>query len=109
MQNFAIDWKAPWQAIQAGPQTHSIQHRLQHEITPSHPLFGKGAIALGLRRDNDDILAVLSDGTFVNVHLVWGNGPESFPDKYPSWFVYGTSEDFATAMQQDAQEYGDVA
>ncbi|WP_157578785.1 hypothetical protein [Rudaea cellulosilytica] len=98
MQNFTIDWMAPWQAITAGQQALAIQRRLEHEITPAHRLFDKGATAIGLRRDNDDVVAVLSNGAFVNVHLVWGSEPEPFPDRYPDWFAYGTIESFITAM-----------
>ena len=55
------------------------------------------------------MLARLSDGTYVNIHLVCGSGPEPFPDKYPDWFVYGTADAFIKAMHEDAEEYGSVA
>ena len=63
-----------------------VQKQLDSEVRSKLPLDGKGAIVLGRRNDNDDVLAVLSDGTYVNVHLVWGSGPGAFPEEYPSWF-----------------------
>ena len=109
MENLAIVWQKPWRAIQTADSTRAIQRRLEHEITHAHPLTGKGATAIGQRIDNDDVLARLSDGTYVNIHLVWGSGPERFPDKYPDWFVYGTADAFIKAMHEDAEEYGSVA
>lgn len=102
-----IDWKTPWRAIQFDAEILGVQRQLEREITIEHPLFGKGATAIGRRIDNDGILVVLDDGSYANVHLVWGTN-ESFPDKYPSWFAYGTLQDFLNAMEQDAQHYGDA-
>ena len=106
-----IVWKTPWRAIQFDAEIPGVQRQLEREISIKHPLFGKGATAIGRRIDNDDILVVLDDGSYANVHLVWGtngsfNGP--FPEKYPSWFAYGTLQDFLNAMEQDAQDYGDA-
>nr|WP_296016738.1 hypothetical protein [uncultured Acidovorax sp.] len=81
-----IKWKAPWRAIQFAAEILGVQKQLDSEVTSKLPLDGKGAIVLGRRNDNDDVLAVLSDGTYVNVHLVWGSGPGAFPEEYPSWF-----------------------
>lgn len=102
-----IKWKAPWRVIQFAAEIPGVQKQLDNEITSKHPLYGKGAIAIGRRIDNDDVLAMLTDGTFVNVHLVWGSGPGGFSEEYPSWFSYGTLAEFVLAMEQDALEYGD--
>ena len=107
MTDHGIEWKIPWRALQFAAEIPGVQRQLEQEITAKHPLFGRGARALGRRIDNDDIVAILSDGTFVNVHLVWGRGPGAFPEQYPSWFLYGSQAQFINAMVDDAVEYGD--
>ncbi|BCR23990.1 hypothetical protein [Aquipseudomonas alcaligenes] len=102
-----IEWKEPWRAIQFAAEIPWVQKQFEQEITSKHPLHGKGGTVIGRRIDCDDVLVVLNDGAFVNVHLVWGSGPGAFPDKWPSWFSYGSQESFVQAMQQDALEYGD--
>ena len=101
-----IKWRTPWRAIQFEWEIPGVQRRLDYEITSRHPLSGKGALAIGRRIDNDDILVVLNDGRYANVHLVWGR-EEPFPVKYPDWFAYGTLQDFEAAMNEDAQDYSD--
>jgi hypothetical protein len=56
--------------------------------------------------DNDDVVARLEDGTFVNVHLVWGGSMLArLSAEYPSWFSYGSPAEFMAAMERDAAEY----
>lgn len=107
MSDHHINWKEPWRAIQFAAEIPGVQKQFEGEIYPQHPLFGKGGVVIGRRIDNDDIVVRLSDGTFVNVHLVWGKGPGSFPKEYPSWFCYGSLEAFVSAMNEDAAEYGE--
>jgi hypothetical protein len=106
-----IEWKEPWRAIQFAAEIGGVQKQLDREITSLHPLFGKGATVVGRRIDNDDVLVVLDDGTYVNVHLVWasGSGPGAFSNEYPSWFSYGSLESFTRVMHEDAAQYGDQA
>ena len=100
-----IAWEEPWRAIQFAAEIPHVQNQLESEISSQHPLFGKEATAIGRRIDNDDVVAVLNDGTYVNVHLVWGAGPGAFPAEYPSWFPYGSLEQFIEAMQADSADY----
>jgi hypothetical protein len=107
MKILNIAWKEPWQAIQAMAEIAAVQKQLEREITARHPLYGKGATAIGRRIDNDDVLVYLEDGTLANVHLVWGSGLDAFSDQYPTWFLYGSLEAFVQAMNEDTVEYGD--
>jgi hypothetical protein len=85
-----------------------VQRQLESEITQNHPLYEKRAIAIARRIDCDDILVRLSDGTFANVHLVWGRlGSEHHPGKYPIWFLYGSLDALISAMNRDHKEHGD--
>ena len=102
-----IEWEEPWRAIQFAAEIPHIQNQLEREISQEHPLFGLDARVVGRRIDNDDVVAVLKDGRYVNVHLVWSTGtsPGAFPSEYPSWFSYGTLDEFTQAMQADAADY----
>ena len=102
-----IEWEEPWRAIQFAAEIPHVQNQLEREIAFQHPLYGKEPRVIGRRIDNDDVVAVLKDGTYVNVHLVWatGTGPGAFPDQYPSWFSYGNAGQFFQAMQADALQY----
>jgi hypothetical protein len=78
-----IDWETPWRAIEFGSEMSGIQHRLELEVTAVHRLFGKRAIAVGRRVDDDDTVVVLHDGSYANVHLAWGMN-EPFPQEFRS-------------------------
>jgi len=109
MTSAQIKWVEPWRALQFAAEIPGVQRQLEREITPLHPLYGRGATVVGRRIDNDDVVFVLSDGTFANVHLVWGSGPGpgAFPHQDPSWFLYGPESQFVQAMHADAREYND--
>lgn len=102
-----IEWEEPWRAIQFAAEIPHVQNQLERELSAQHPLYGTEARVIGRRIDNDDVVAVLRDGTYVNVHLVWatGSSPGAFPGEYPSWFTYGHQDQFIHAMQADAAEY----
>jgi hypothetical protein len=102
-----IAWKEPWQTIQSPAEIAAVQKQLEREITARHPLYGKGATAIGRRIDNDDVLVYLEDEILAHVHLIWGSGPDACPDQYPTWFLYGSFEAFVQAMNEDAVAYGD--
>jgi hypothetical protein len=99
-----IVWNPPWRAILSEQEMFGVQSQLEREITVRHPLSGRGATAVGRRIDRDDVLVVFRDGTYANVHLVWGR-TEPYSDKYPLWFAYGMLQDFLSAMDKDAEEY----
>jgi hypothetical protein len=103
-----IHWIAPWRPIQFETEIPGVQRQLEREITRAHPLHGRAPRVVGRRIDCDDILVVLSDQTFANVHLGWGTGGDR-SGQYPSWFEYGSLAEFVEAMHRDAEEYGDDA
>lgn len=82
-----------------------MQRQLEQEIGPAHPLHASRPVVIGRRIDCDDVVVRLNDGTYANVHLVWGSGPGAFPAEYPSWFAYGSEAAFLAAMRADATEY----
>jgi len=100
-----IAWKLPWRAIQFKAEIPGVQNQLELEITKVHPLYGMAPAAEGRRVDCDDVLARLNDGSYVNVHLVWGSGPGAFPEQYPSFIKYEKLQDFIASMELDSLEY----
>ncbi len=100
-----ITWKLPWRKIQYEAETPGVQNQLESEITDVHPLSGTAPIAIGRRVDCDDVLAKLNDGSYANVHLVWGSGPGAFPEQYPSFTRHENLEAFISEMEQDSLEY----
>ena len=105
MRNIEINWKEPWRAIQFSAEIPGVQNQVNLEISAKHPLFGKEPKSIGRHIDDDDVLVVHNDGTYVNVHLVWGKGIGAFPAEYPTWFAYGSVESFISAMNEDATQY----
>jgi hypothetical protein len=106
MNHLDISWKLPWRALQFQAEISHIQRQLELEITERHPLWGKGAVVIGRRDDQDDVLVTLNDGKYANVHLVWDSSPGVFPAEYPSVVIYNFLDEFVSAMDEDALEYG---
>lgn len=100
-----ITWKLPWRKIHFKAEIPGVQSQLELEITDAHPLSGTSPVAIGRRIDCDAVLAKLNDGSYANVHLVWGTGPGAFPEQYPSFTKYETLEEFFAAMEQDSLEH----
>lgn len=101
----AIDWKLPWRKLQFDAEIPGVQNQLELEITELHPLSGTSPIVIGRRVDCDDVIVELSDGSYANVHLVWGTGPGAFPEQYPTFTKYQTLQEFIAEMEQDSLEY----
>ncbi|WP_322027123.1 hypothetical protein [Burkholderia sp. BCC1977] len=107
MDTEKLDWAAPWRPLSIEQESIGLQRQLDRELTAQHPLFGRGATVTGRRIDNDDILVVLCDGTHANVHLTWGlSSVDEFAKEHPTWFAYGTLDDFVAAMLNDSRDYG---
>ncbi|HTX79580.1 MAG TPA: hypothetical protein VMC62_07930 [Longilinea sp.] len=70
-----IDWLDPWYFSTSG-----LESELAQEVSSGHPLYQVKALAVGRRKDNDDVLFLLPDHTppFAVVHLTWQheNSPE---------------------------------
>ncbi|RQR23994.1 hypothetical protein DIE23_34370 [Burkholderia sp. Bp9143] len=104
-----LDWAAPWRSLSTEQEAVGLQRQLDRELTGRHPLSGRGATVIGRRVDRDDVLVVLFDGTYANVHLTWGlSSVDQFADEYPTWFAYGTLDDFVLAMSNDSRDDGDA-
>jgi hypothetical protein len=103
-----VEWKTPWRPLDPGTEMPSVQKQLEREITSEHPLHGKKVIAIARRCDSDDVLVRVGDGTYANVHLVWGDpGSAGDPAMHPTFSVHGSLEAFVSAMQKDFDEYGE--
>ena len=100
-----IAWKLPWRKIQFESEIPGVQNQLELEITDVHPLSGTDPVVIGRIVDCDDVLAILNDGAYANVHLDWSSGPGVFPELYPSFTRYETLEKFIALMDQDSFEY----
>ena len=105
MSTREIEWKLPWRAIQFEAEISAVQNQVEKEITDKHPLWGTTPIAIGRRVDCDDVLVQLNDGTYANVHLVWGSGPGAFPEQYPTFIKYNSLQEFLNEMELDGTDY----
>ena len=100
-------WQAPWRAVVEPDEAAGLEAQLKRELGRRHPLHGKSLRVLGRRIDNDDIVALGPDGTYVNVHLTWSDDGwrRRFMRDVPAWFAYGPTRAFAAAMAKDAADY----
>jgi len=96
-----IRWTSPWESLDE-VQVSDFQFELESEVGPLHPIWQRGAKVIGHRTDNDDVVALLSDGSIVVVHLVWHNRIDEFPDEYPSIEFEGSVEEFQAAVDSDS-------
>lgn len=64
----------------SGPEARAFERELQRELPEGHRLFGLPVRCVARRRDRDDVLFELGDGTttWAIVHLTWKS--ESDPD-----------------------------
>ena len=107
MKTGDLAWMAPWRAVVDAAEADGLKRQLAREIGRRHPLRGKPLKVVGRRVDCDDVVAVMPDGTYVNVHLVWQPDVlrRFFAREAPSWFEYGPTRAFAAAMAKDAARY----
>lgn len=75
-----MEWLDPWYGIE-GSERARLEIELRRELSPGHILHGVSLTALGRRKDRDDVLFRLDDGTgrIAVVHLTWIGRPESDP------------------------------
>jgi len=98
-----IPWREPW----AGIPSPQFEERLAREVGKKHVLYGRQAIAVGRRYDNDDVLFYLPDGPamLAVVHLTWSTQtPE--PDARLPWtdLYQSVPEWIDQRMMPDAEE-----
>lgn len=72
-----------------------LHEELHRELGESHPLHQVPARAIARRKDNDDVLFFLSEGTspLVVVHLTWSGKKETDP-RFPAFTLYSSIEDW---------------
>ena len=65
-----LDWLEPWRPVPDGAE---LEVELRREVGRGHALFGREAVAVGRRSDNDDVLFLLAHGSppLAVVHLTW--------------------------------------
>jgi hypothetical protein len=83
-----VDWLDPWYYSGSGLESELIQ-----EVATGHPLFQVKAVAVGRRKDNDDVLFLLPDHDppLAVVHLTWRH--ENNP-KWPYTEFFQSVKDF---------------
>ena len=93
----------PWYPLENSP---GLADELRREVAPGHKLFNVPVTAIARRRDNDDVLFQIEDGSgrVAVVHLTWR--VESDPT-WPFTGIYESLESwFATGMIDD-EEFDD--
>lgn len=83
-----INWLEPWYFTTPG-----LEQELIREVSSKHPLYEVNALAVGRRKDNDDVLFFLVDHQppLALVHLTWGYEDHS---ERPRTLFYESIQDF---------------
>jgi hypothetical protein len=83
-----VQWIEPWQPIETPSEADALRPELNRELPPSHPLSGLPLRAIGRRRDGDDVLFAIEDGSgrVASVHLTWRAAREVLP--WPTTTLY---------------------
>ena len=68
-----VQWIEPWQPIDTPSEADALRVELSRELPPAHPLSGLPIRAIARRRDDDDVLFAIEDGSgrVASVHLTW--------------------------------------
>ena len=83
----AYDWDGDWSAIASASEREALERELRRELCSSHVLYGVEATAIGRRSRRDDVLFLLRDGRFAQVHLT--NTREADP-RCPDTQIYAS-------------------
>src|SRR5690348_2950140 len=90
----SVQWVEPWQPIELPSEADTLHAELNRELSPAHPLSGLRLRAICRRRDCDDVLFAIEDGSgrVASVHLTWRSAQEMLPlpvtslyDDLPAW------------------------
>ena len=104
-----IPWRRPWRQLVSDAERLAIRRQLLREIwaRPLHPLWGKHAVAIGRRIDNDDVLVRLRSGSLARVHLGFDRriSFRVFERFFPHTTMFERDEDFIAQLLRDATEY----
>ena len=86
-----VEWLAPWNPVSDDPsQAKAMEAELRRELVAGHSLHRVPVRAMGRRRDRDDVLFGLEDGSrrVAVVHLTWK------PPERPPWPITRFYSDF---------------
>ncbi|WP_225767599.1 hypothetical protein [Inquilinus sp. Marseille-Q2685] len=99
-----IEFVRPWAPVSEGKVAVALQRRLEFEVTPPHPLWGRQARVIGRSDANDDVVVAMPDGGFAIVHLVWGASPGDV--RWPATSFFSSAEEISRAMAEWSREAG---
>jgi hypothetical protein len=101
-----INWREPWHPLEAA-RRRALESQLQKELSPHHRLFGRTAVALGCRCDNDDVLFLIAGErtTLAVVHLTWRGSPDPYPDWPWTVFFDGVQDWTRRCLQLDHEQW----
>ena len=94
----AYDWDGDWSAIVSISERESLEKELQRELCSTHILYGIEAAAIGRRWRRDDVLFLLPDGRFAQVHLT--RRRETNP-RWPDTQIYASFEAWKSVPVED--------
>ena len=96
-----MDLLEPWYQV----SDPALVAELTRELPPGHALFGKDVRVIARRRDRDDVLFEICDGTqrLAKVHLTYTK--ESDPS-WPSTQLFSSQAEWIASMRMDNANYG---
>jgi len=96
-----MEFAEPWH-VDGDP---ALVDELRREVASGHVLFGMPVSAVARRRDRDDVLYALEDGSgrVAVVHLTWS---AEVDPAWPATELFDGLASWAEAMQRDPDERG---
>lgn len=94
----AYEWDGDWSAIDSASERASLEDELRRELCSSHIIYGIEAAAIGRRWRRDDVLFLLRDGRFAQVHLT--RRAEANP-RWPDTQVYASFKEWKSVPVED--------
>jgi len=93
-------WIEPWDPVD---DPDPLIRELTLEVGPGHVLFRRPVVALGRRRDTDDVLFEVRDEAYglARVHLTWTSRPEE--GDFPRTELFASWEDWVARMLADRE------
>jgi hypothetical protein len=84
-----VEWLVPWYSVADDhAQVDAMERELYRELADGHPLHGLPVQTLYRRKDCDDVLFAVEDGSkrVGVVHLTWTDcPPDPLPCPFRSW------------------------
>lgn len=99
-----LHWNKPWMQLEFPASKQELAEQLTLELGSRHPLFNRWKMVIGKRLDNDDIAVQLKDESFAIVHLLWADGPDAQPEKYPTFQQYANAARMQQTLNQDGMQ-----